>query len=68
MVFQSYALYPHMSVYQNMAFGLENSKMLFFFRNFSDFVVRGSNLVGRTSSSMGRDSIYVGRNSSSGGS
>lgn len=23
MVFQSYALYPHMSVYQNMAFGLE---------------------------------------------
>ncbi len=27
MVFQSYALYPHMSVYKNMAFGLENSKM-----------------------------------------
>ncbi len=25
MVFQSYALYPHMSVYSNMAFGLENS-------------------------------------------
>ncbi|MEO7253167.1 MAG: sn-glycerol-3-phosphate ABC transporter ATP-binding protein UgpC [Casimicrobium sp.] len=25
MVFQSYALYPHMSVYQNMAFGLENT-------------------------------------------
>src|SRR6478672_6061266 len=24
MVFQSYALYPHMTVYQNMAFGLEN--------------------------------------------
>jgi len=24
MVFQSYALYPHMSVYDNMAFGLEN--------------------------------------------
>jgi multiple sugar transport system ATP-binding protein len=24
MVFQSYALYPHMSVYRNMAFGLEN--------------------------------------------
>jgi multiple sugar transport system ATP-binding protein len=24
LVFQSYALYPHMSVYQNMAFGLEN--------------------------------------------
>ena len=24
MVFQSYALYPHMSVFQNMAFGLEN--------------------------------------------
>ena len=27
MVFQSYALYPHMSVYQNMAFGLENNRM-----------------------------------------
>ena len=27
MVFQSYALYPHMSVYKNMAFGLENSRM-----------------------------------------
>jgi multiple sugar transport system ATP-binding protein len=25
MVFQSYALYPHMSVYNNMAFGLENA-------------------------------------------
>ena len=28
MVFQSYALYPHMSVYKNMAFGLENIRML----------------------------------------
>ena len=27
MVFQSYALYPHMSVRQNLAFGLENAKM-----------------------------------------
>ncbi|MFI5013938.1 MAG: ABC transporter ATP-binding protein [Hyphomicrobiales bacterium] len=27
MVFQSYALYPHMSVYQNLSFGLENSRM-----------------------------------------
>ena len=27
MVFQSYALYPHMSVYENMAFGLRNRKM-----------------------------------------
>src|ERR1700675_4073550 len=27
MVFQSYALYPHMSVYKNMAFGLENTGM-----------------------------------------
>ena len=27
MVFQSYALYPHMSVYKNMAFGLENLKI-----------------------------------------
>ncbi|MCR5506137.1 MAG: sn-glycerol-3-phosphate ABC transporter ATP-binding protein UgpC [Bacilli bacterium] len=27
MVFQSYALYPHMSVYENMAFGLRNRHM-----------------------------------------
>ena len=27
MVFQSYALYPHMSVYENMAFGLRQSKL-----------------------------------------
>ena len=27
MVFQSYALYPHMSVYDNLAFGLENMRM-----------------------------------------
>ncbi len=27
MVFQSYALYPHMSVYKNMAFGLKNRKI-----------------------------------------
>ncbi len=27
MVFQSYALYPHMTVRRNLAFGLENSKM-----------------------------------------
>src|SRR5512147_1746502 len=26
MVFQSYALYPHMTVYENMAFGLKLSK------------------------------------------
>jgi multiple sugar transport system ATP-binding protein len=27
MVFQNYALYPHMTVYQNLAFGLENTPM-----------------------------------------
>ena len=27
MVFQSYALYPHMNVYQNLAFGLETAKL-----------------------------------------
>lgn len=27
MVFQNYALYPHLSVYQNMAFSLENQKV-----------------------------------------
>lgn len=27
MVFQNYALYPHMTVYQNLAFSLENQKM-----------------------------------------
>src|SRR6056297_554695 len=27
MVFQSYALYPHMSVFENMSFGLEQTRM-----------------------------------------
>ena len=27
MVFQNYALYPHMSVYQNLSFSLENKKV-----------------------------------------
>nr|WP_301540560.1 ABC transporter ATP-binding protein [Dickeya dadantii] len=27
MVFQSYALYPHMTVAQNLSFGLENTRM-----------------------------------------
>ena len=27
MVFQNYALYPHMTVYKNMAFGLKLRKM-----------------------------------------
>ncbi len=27
MVFQSYALYPHMSVYRNIAFALENMRL-----------------------------------------
>ena len=27
MVFQSYALYPHLSVYENIAFGLRLKKM-----------------------------------------
>lgn len=27
MVFQNYALYPHMTAYENMAFGLENTKV-----------------------------------------
>src|SRR3954454_12121069 len=27
MVFQSYALYPHMTVFQNLAFGLRNQKV-----------------------------------------
>ena len=26
MVFQNYALYPHMTVYENMAFGLKMAK------------------------------------------
>ena len=27
MVFQNYALYPHMTVYENMAFGLKMAKV-----------------------------------------
>ena len=29
MVFQTYALYPHMTVYRNMAFGLKQAKTFF---------------------------------------
>ena len=36
MVFQSYALYPHMNVYENMSFGLkmEKKSILWFLKNF----------------------------------
>lgn len=39
MVFQSYALYPHMTVYDNMAFGLKMAK---FNKEFIDIKVRAA--------------------------
>src|SRR5438876_11435441 len=46
MVFQSYALYPHMTVYQNLAFGLENLRTP---RATIDAKVRGAAQIGRAS-------------------
>ena len=37
MVFQNYALYPHMTVYENMSFGLRLKKMANLFYNYSAF-------------------------------
>src|ERR1700738_4250001 len=46
MVFQNYALYPHMSIFNNMAFGLQLAKKK------KDFI---SDTVGRTSKGLGLD-------------
>ena len=46
MVFQSYALYPHMNLFNNMAFGLKLAKKP------KEFI---SNIVGRTSKALGLD-------------
>ncbi len=44
MVFQSYALYPHMSVYENMAFGLRMRK--FASKSIDDKVKRAAQVLG----------------------
>src|SRR5580658_7635472 len=46
MVFQNYALYPHMTVFDNMAFGLQLAKKK------KDFI---NDTVGRTSKALGLD-------------
>jgi multiple sugar transport system ATP-binding protein len=46
MVFQNYALYPHMTIFNNMAFGLQLAKKK------RDFI---SDTVGRTSKALGLD-------------
>jgi multiple sugar transport system ATP-binding protein len=48
MVFQNYALYPHMTVYQNMAFGLELRKLP---------KVEIARIVGETASLLGLDAM-----------
>ncbi len=48
MVFQNYALYPHMTIYNNMAFGLQLAKKK------KDFI---SETVGRTSKALGLDKM-----------
>jgi multiple sugar transport system ATP-binding protein len=48
MVFQNYALYPHMSIFNNMAFGLQLAKKK------KDFI---SETVGRTSKALGLDQM-----------
>ena len=44
MVFQSYALYPHMNVFQNMAFGLKNRK--FPKAEIEKLVIEGARVLG----------------------
>jgi multiple sugar transport system ATP-binding protein len=46
MVFQNYALYPHMTIFNNMAFGLQLAKKK------KDFI---NEIVGRTSKALGLD-------------
>ena len=48
MVFQNYALYPHMTIFNNMAFGLQLAKKK------KDFI---SEIVGRTSKALGLDKM-----------
>ncbi|MBV9490261.1 MAG: sn-glycerol-3-phosphate ABC transporter ATP-binding protein UgpC [Verrucomicrobia bacterium] len=48
MVFQNYALYPHMTIFNNMAFGLQLAKKK------KDFI---SETVGRTSRALGLDKM-----------
>jgi multiple sugar transport system ATP-binding protein len=48
MVFQNYALYPHMTIFNNMAFGLQLAKKK------KDFI---SETVGRTSKALGLDQM-----------
>ena len=48
MVFQNYALYPHMTIFNNMAFGLQLAKKK------KDFI---SDTVGRTSKALGLDQM-----------
>jgi multiple sugar transport system ATP-binding protein len=48
MVFQNYALYPHMSIFNNMAFGLQLAKKK------KDFI---QETVGRTSKALGLDQM-----------
>lgn len=46
MVFQNYALYPHMTVYENMAFGLKLRKMSK--KEIEERVVEAANILGLT--------------------
>jgi multiple sugar transport system ATP-binding protein len=48
MVFQNYALYPHMTIFNNMAFGLQLAKKK------KDFI---QDTVGRTSKALGLDQM-----------
>jgi multiple sugar transport system ATP-binding protein len=53
MVFQNYALYPHMTIFNNMAFGLQLAKKK------KDFI---SETVGRTSKALGLDQMLERKN------
>ena len=63
MVFQQYALFPHMSVYDNVAFGLKVKKVLGDTADASPRCCASSS--SRASSAVGRDSSRAGSSNAS---
>lgn len=58
MVFQSYALYPHMTVYDNLAFGLRRTQLLDPERTATDLPIWAENLLVGTTRSLPKKLRY----------
>ena len=59
MVFQNYALYPHMSVYDNMAFGLKLRLISWFMRQLRSLISSICLIVSRRLFPVVRDSVLL---------